>query len=75
MLQMEMRLKSAEVKHNEDKLQLHKRHEMAMKQVQFEVSCYSTVTQPVVIRYWIARTKSWRTQELIIVYNFRGLRL
>ena len=32
---MEMRLKSAEVKHNEDKLQLHKRHEMAMKQVQY----------------------------------------
>ena len=46
MLQMEMRLKSAEAKHNEDKLQLHKRHEMAMKQVQFGVSCYSTVTQP-----------------------------
>ena len=33
MLQMEVRLKSAEVKHNEDKLQLHKRHEMAVKQV------------------------------------------
>ena len=30
---MEVRLKSAEVKHNEDKLQLHKRHEVAMKQV------------------------------------------
>ena len=35
--QMEMRLKSAEVKHNEDKLQLHKRHELAMKQVRLLV--------------------------------------
>ena len=32
---MEMRLKSAEVKHNEDKVQLHKRHEIAMKQVYY----------------------------------------
>ena len=69
---MEMRLKSAEVKHNEDKLQLHKRHEMAMKQ-----ACHFCAVLLLNLyrhRFWIARMKSWKTPGQIIVYKYRDWR-